>query len=207
MVRSEALHPAGSHPSAALGISLRQWPGLEEQVEVLAELIREMTAETGMLPVYFPLQGSQDAAVCRRVAALTGGCVLPGDYAPEEWMALAGQMDLFLGMRLHALIFAAAMGVPLVGLSYDPKIDSLLSRLGGSPAASLAAFDAAAVRQALRDTWNVRALRRVQLQEAVSELAAAAEVNARRAADLLSQRGARRTKPSTRSRSQTPAGS
>lgn len=202
----EARHSPLTTHHPALGISLRAWPGLEEQVEALAELIREAAAETGLLPVYFPLQSAQDAGVCGRVAARTGGCVLRSDYAPGEWMALAGQMDLFLGMRLHALIFAAASGVPLVGLSYDPKIDSLLSRLGGAPASSLAAFDAAAVRQALRDTWNVRARRRVQLQEAASELAAAAEVSARRAAALLGRTTARQTKRSVRSHGKTPAG-
>jgi polysaccharide pyruvyl transferase CsaB len=194
------------HPSSlALGISLREWPGLEARLEVLAEVIREVARESGLVPVYFPLQRAQDAAVCRRLAERTGGGVLPGDYAPGEWMALAGQMDLFFGMRLHALIFAAAAGVPLVGLSYDPKVTSLLSRLGALPAASLAAFDADALRQALRDTWNVRARARVQIQEAASELAVAAEASARRAAELLGRRGTPPAERSTHSRSSTPA--
>jgi len=31
-----------------------------------------------------------------------------------------------IGMRLHALIFAAIVGTPMIGISYDPKIDSYL---------------------------------------------------------------------------------
>jgi polysaccharide pyruvyl transferase CsaB len=197
--------PLTPHPCPSLGISLREWPGLEARLEVLAEVIREVATGSGLLPVYFPLQRAQDAGICSRLAERTGGSVLPGEYTPQEWMALASQMDLFFGMRLHALIFAAAAGVPLVGLSYDPKVTSLLSRLGELPTASLAAFDADAVRQALRDTWNVRERRRVQIQEAASDLAAAAEANARRAAELLGHRCALPAERSTGSTSSRPA--
>src|SRR5439155_23826555 len=131
--------------------------------EPLAEAIGEVAGATGVVPVYFPLQRAQDTAVCRQIAEKAGGYVLPGDYAPAEWMALAGRMQLFLGMRLHALIFAAARGVPLVGLTYDPKVTALLARLGQAPATSVAELDGAAVRRALRETWNDRARRSVQL--------------------------------------------
>lgn len=39
-------------------------------------------------------------------------------------MSLIGNLDLLIGIRLHALIFAALMHVPFIGISYDPKIDS-----------------------------------------------------------------------------------
>ena len=33
-------------------------------------------------------------------------------------------------MRLHGLIFAASQGVPLVGVSYDPKVTAFLDSVG-----------------------------------------------------------------------------
>jgi polysaccharide pyruvyl transferase CsaB len=171
-----------------IGISLREWPGLDPLLEPLAEVIGEETRAMGVAPVFFPLQRAQDAGVCRRVAERTGGLLLEGEYAPDEWAALAGEMSLFLGMRLHALIFAASRGVPVVGLAYDPKVTALLARLGETPAAVLPDFDRERVRSALREAWKDRARRGARTADAARELSAAAEQNARRAVELLARR-------------------
>lgn len=39
-------------------------------------------------------------------------------------------MQVVLSMRLHALVFAAGRGVPLVGVSYDQKVNAFLSSVG-----------------------------------------------------------------------------
>jgi polysaccharide pyruvyl transferase CsaB len=173
--------------SPLLGVSVREWPGLELHLDELADVIKDAVAVLGVLPVYFPLQRAQDAPACRRLQKRAGGCLLPGDYSPPQWVALARQMGLFLGMRLHALIFAAVGGVPTVGLSYDPKVTSLLSRLGQTPATTLDAFDAASVRQALHNTWNEREQRSVQIAAAARGLAEAAQVSAQRAVELATR--------------------
>lgn len=45
------------------------------------------------------------------------------------------------------LIYAASQYVPMVGISYDPKIDQFLHRLGMKAAASTSHFDADALAQ------------------------------------------------------------
>ena len=52
---------------------------------------------------------------------------------PEEPAAIIGvlsRMRLVVSMRLHALIFAAGQGVPLVGIVYDPKVSAFLKYIG-----------------------------------------------------------------------------
>ena len=45
-------------------------------------------------------------------------------------LSIIGNMDLLVGVRLHSLIYAAIMGVPLIGISYDPKCTAFLNSVG-----------------------------------------------------------------------------
>ena len=40
------------------------------------------------------------------------------------------RMEVVVSMRLHALIFAAGMGIPLAGVVYDPKVSAFLRYIG-----------------------------------------------------------------------------
>jgi polysaccharide pyruvyl transferase WcaK-like protein len=64
-------------------------------------------------------------------------------------MALAGWTDVVVGMRLHALIFGAARAVPVVGVSYDPKVDALLQRLRSKPVGTTESLDAGEIVSAI----------------------------------------------------------
>lgn len=48
------------------------------------------------------------------------------DVRAELMKAAIGQLELVVGHRLHAQIYAWSMGVPLVGISYERKSDSFL---------------------------------------------------------------------------------
>ena len=49
---------------------------------------------------------------------------------PRLFKALVGQAALLVSARMHPLIFAAGMGVPFVGLSYNAKFDGVYDLLG-----------------------------------------------------------------------------
>ena len=48
------------------------------------------------------------------------------DTSIEEKIICIKKSKLMIGMRLHALIFAASANTPMIGISYDPKINSFL---------------------------------------------------------------------------------
>ena len=49
-----------------------------------------------------------------------------------EFLALSAQAKMVFSMRLHGLICAFAAGTPMLGLSYDPKVDAFMEQAGCS---------------------------------------------------------------------------
>jgi polysaccharide pyruvyl transferase WcaK-like protein len=54
----------------------------------------------------------------------------PAAVSFQEMLDVIAGLDCLIGMRLHALIFAALAGVPMVGIAYDPKVASFMRSLG-----------------------------------------------------------------------------
>jgi polysaccharide pyruvyl transferase CsaB len=117
---------AGERP--ALAVSLRPWDGVGALLDPLAAALGHFEGQVSLRA--WPLHGRDDMPLCEELARrLPAVRVVREPLTPGEWMALAGWTDLVIGMRLHALVFAAARGVPVLGISYDPKVDALLGRL------------------------------------------------------------------------------
>lgn len=90
----------------------------------------------GNTPVFISMQDSCDFALCAAMADITGGYVV----SPEDASILLGlqkNADFAIGMRLHFLLAAIGAGIPVAALSYDPKVDNVLSY-----AADIKAFNA-----------------------------------------------------------------
>jgi polysaccharide pyruvyl transferase WcaK-like protein len=98
-------------------------------------------------------------------------CVLQGQYSPLEMQGIIGQMDLIVGMRLHALIMAASQCVPAVGLVYDPKVRHFAESVDYRYVGSITALSQADLfYQYLTDTWDHRSQLRLQLHRKLPEL-------------------------------------
>ena len=82
--------------------------------------------------IFIPMQYPADAEAASDVAARMKepATVLKEAYNTVEFMALMGCMDVVIANRLHALIFASIMQVPVTAISYDPKIDGFISLIG-----------------------------------------------------------------------------
>ena len=104
------------------------------------------------------MQKAFDTKLCQGVAALIkrDSYVLEETLVPEEMIALFGEFDLVIAMRLHALIFAAIAGVPMVGLGYDPKINSFLSQIGMPQALSIENLKAEDLTKQALEQWMAR---------------------------------------------------
>ena len=130
-----------------IGIAFRNWQGLEDHKSELAEaadrLIRLYDSRIVFIPMQFPadVQAAEEIAAHMSEAAI----VLKEAYNTEEFMSLIGAMDLIIANRLHALVFAAVMDIPVTAVSYDPKIDGFVSLIGETVCTTMEALSAAAV--------------------------------------------------------------
>ena len=111
-----------------IGFSIRKWSDAERTIRAIARLADHCVSAYGATPVFLPMQTPDDVQVSRRIMAQMKreALLLEEPCPPEMLMSLVGRLDLMVGMRLHSLIYAANMGVPMAGLIYEPKVASFL---------------------------------------------------------------------------------
>jgi len=112
----------------------------------------------GAQSVLIPFFHDEDLSVCEAVAEELGGQVgcLRQKYLSEETLSIIGCMDVLVGVRLHSLIYAAVMGVPMIGVSYDPKVDSFLASIRRPTPFTVEEFTLEKFQAAFRDTMEHR---------------------------------------------------
>ncbi|MCG0277423.1 MAG: polysaccharide pyruvyl transferase CsaB [Thermanaeromonas sp.] len=173
----------GSKPLA--GFSLRLWPLPEAALYALAraaDYLIDQGFEVLFLPFHFP----RDVEACWQVQRLMEhpAAVIKEKLSLEDVVGIIGSLDLLVGMRLHALILAAVLGVPFVGLSYDPKVEAFCRQVEGPWIGLnlLGCEDLVAIFK--RVLYDLPSLRE-SLRQAVDELRPLAQSNAVLALKLL----------------------
>lgn len=194
IARAAAASAAGETPPI-LGVSLRRWredgADIARAVEALAALSQRRPVRLRFLPFHMPADRIVSEEVMERLSGRLGAgsaaeLAAPGDD-PQQMLLEVSRCDALFGMRLHALIYAAGRRVPLLGLSYDPKIDQFLARLGLVPIGTTESLDAAAFADAAcallddPDGWRRRH------QAAIDELERQAQRPAQQIATYMRQ--------------------
>lgn len=124
---SQGVDPQGKY----VLLVLRPWKGFEDKLPAIAAAADRIYTQHGLTPVFFALEPGRDLPACRQAAQLVQSpChILSAPHDGHLIVGMMGRMQAVLSMRLHALIFATGLGVPLVGIVYDPKVSSFLDYL------------------------------------------------------------------------------
>lgn len=119
-----------------VGIALRPWHDEGPTVDDFRQMTLEIAEKTGAHPLFLPMQPPGDTELSRRIAESVqseipgGASVLQETRTPHEMLNAVNTLDGLCAMRLHTLIFGAICRIPMVSLSYDPKVTVLMERLG-----------------------------------------------------------------------------
>lgn len=173
------LEQAGVGNAPFLAISVRPWKGSGALEERVAEICDGAARQYGLKPLFIPMQQGVDDGMARRIMEKMQerGYILENTPSGRDIMAVLSKSELVLSMRLHALIFAAGMEIPAVGISYDPKLDANLKMLAQPSAGTAESLSAETALRLIGETLTEREQRVAALGEKRRELVSSALKN------------------------------
>jgi polysaccharide pyruvyl transferase CsaB len=181
------VHPHKEQRSVA--ISIRPWKNEQAYKKEIAKMADELITK-GWTVYFLPMQFPSDIAPSediRRHMKETGVVLLNEKMSFHEIISFIGNMDFVIGMRLHSIIIAAVLGIPCVGISYDPKIDRFLDRVGLDVAGKIQSLTYQELSETVNKNLNQLDDVKRNLEGHMQVLVQQAELSSQLAIDLLNQ--------------------
>ena len=118
------LKPDGNY----IAFVLRRWRGFEEKSTVFAAAAVYAYLNYELTPVFLCINHRTDGEAAQLVTRhLSIPChVIDLPMSSGMTIGVLARMKAAVSMRLHGLVFAAGQGVPIAGVSYDPKVTAFL---------------------------------------------------------------------------------
>ncbi len=108
-------------------MSVRDFAGSNENfIDGFAAMADYIAEKYNVTPVFVPMQYERDLAASEKAAAKMKAdtVIIKDKLTPEQLIATIKGAKAVFAVRLHTIIFAAAAGVPALGIEYDPKVAS-----------------------------------------------------------------------------------
>ncbi|KOR76269.1 polysaccharide pyruvyl transferase family protein [Paenibacillus solani] len=188
---------AGVDSLPVIGISVRYWNPDRKELKAAAEGLRALAEQRAVHLRFLPFHQPDDLEASQFIANVLGDISRNGskisfyldEKQPQDMLREVSRCDLILGMRLHSLIYAANQCVPLLGISYDPKIDHFLKRLESRPVGTSELLDAEVLKHQLLHLLDEAEAWKAEHGEQIAVLKHEAALPARHIAQYLRHRG------------------
>lgn len=130
-----------------LGITVVNWSaesrdfhGQARYEKAIAATVRDFIHRLNGKVVFFiqvwgPSPSQDDRTPTRRVVDSLHDCsehilYIQEILQPDQLKAIIGNMNIFIGTRMHSNIFALSQGVPTIAIAYQPKTKGIMRMLG-----------------------------------------------------------------------------
>lgn len=113
-----------------VGVYVRPWKNMDQIAEELAPVIKHIDGlgySVYMIPMYYNEDVEAAKAVVKKID--TKVKLIDRELTIDEAVAYTAEFDFIIGMRLHSLIMAGAVGTPMIALSYDPKVEGFMEEM------------------------------------------------------------------------------
>ncbi len=173
--------------SKIVAVSVRECGQMPEKFESEMAKALDRISEKGYTPVFIPMQRKADLDISLRIASKMSyqSKVIDCELSVCDMLAVIGKCSIACGMRLHMLIFASVMNVPMAGIAYDPKITGFMEYMHQKNYIQLSKFSSDGFFDIARNVLqNSDELRGLLIEESVP-LREKAKKNAHLAIELL----------------------
>ena len=172
-----------------IGFSVRKWYGYKNYMEIIAKLADYTAEKYNACPIFLPMQHPDDLQITKLIVTKMNhkGHIIKSKYNASQVMGITSRMDILIGMRLHALIFAVSLGIPVIGLVYEPKVQWFLEYIGIKEvsAGDVKTLEYETLKNLMDYTWTNKDKLKNQLNCIVPELKEKSTLNAKIAIEVI----------------------
>lgn len=170
-----------------IGFSIRSWGKSSEYESIIAELADFIWDAHHAAPLFIPMHYPEDLAITKKIISKMKhpAFCIKNNYSVEDVMGIVEKCEILIGMRLHALIFATSVNVPVIGLVYDQKVEAFLRYVNQASAGPLTQLQYKNLKELTNRVLNNKESIKTDLQNNISILKNKALQNAVIAIDLL----------------------
>ena len=171
-------------------VCVRKWgkndPLFNHKIAGIADYIWE---NYGIKTVFIPFKPSEDVEISEDIIKKMNGeaYIIKKEYPSQIVMGIISRCEFIIGMRLHSLIYAAAVEVPSIGLVYDPKINGFLNYINQEYTANIKDLNVEYLRDSVSSIIENQRQIKASLSKSTAELKKKALRNAEIAISLLEE--------------------
>lgn len=188
ILKNEGIPCAGKY----IGISVRKWNSAEEGfADKIAKLADYLSEKYGTRTLFIPFKISDDYALSKEIAdkMKSESYVIKESYESSVLMGIISKCEMLIGMRLHSLVYASNVSVPVIGLVYDPKIKGFLEYIDQKYFADVSCLDFDYLKGTSEYIMENRAVVTEGINKDMDRLRKLAYENADKAIKLLESKG------------------